>query len=95
VVFMIEQQAKFIIKMLDEMRKRGAQAAEPTLEAQTTFNEEIQHLVQKGIWTQGGCTSWYLDSHGRNRTIWPKFTFQYWWETRKVNAPDFIWERTA
>ncbi|MGA9715151.1 MAG: NAD(P)/FAD-dependent oxidoreductase [Aeromicrobium sp.] len=91
VVFMIEQQTKFIIKLIDEMDARGVVAAEPTLDAQTAFNIEIQRLVEKGIWTQGGCTSWYLDSHGKNRTIWPKFTFQYWWETRKINAPDFAW----
>lgn len=95
VVFMIEQQTKFIIKLLDEMRSRGAEAAEATLEAQTAFNEEIQDLVSKGIWTTGGCTSWYLDSHGKNRTIWPKFTFQYWWETRKVNTSDFAWDQAA
>ncbi len=95
VVFMIEQQTKFIVKLIEEMDARGAVSAEPTLEAQTDFNVEIQRLVEKGIWTQGGCTSWYLDSHGKNRTIWPKFTFQYWWETRKVNAPDFAWTAKA
>lgn len=95
VVFMIEQQTKFVMRLLDEMDRRGASAAEPTLEAQTAFNTEIQRLVEKGIWTQGGCTSWYLDSQGKNRTIWPKFTFQYWWETRKINAPDFRWQRAA
>ncbi len=95
VVFMIEQQTKFIVKMLDEMDQRGAAAADATQEAQTEFNVEIQKLVEKGIWTQGGCTSWYLDSQGKNRTIWPKFTFQYWWETRKVEAKDFEWEKAA
>jgi cation diffusion facilitator CzcD-associated flavoprotein CzcO len=95
VVFMIEQQTKFVIRLLDQMRSRGAVAAEPTRQAQTAFNQEIQHLVEKGIWTQGGCTSWYLDSHGKNRTIWPKFTFQYWWETRKVVVPDFAWEQAS
>ncbi|MEV7397643.1 NAD(P)/FAD-dependent oxidoreductase [Aeromicrobium sp. NPDC092404] len=95
VVFMIEQQTKFIIRMLDEMDRRGAVSAEPTQAAQDEFNEEVQRLVEKGIWTQGGCTSWYLDSQGKNRTIWPKFTFQYWWETRKVNAPDFVWDKAA
>ena len=95
VVFMIEQQTKFIIRLLDEMDRRGATAAEPTKQAQDDFNSEIQRLVEKRIWTQGGCTSWYLDSHGKNRTIWPKFTFQYWWETRKVNVPDFAWEQAA
>ncbi len=91
VVFMIEQQTKFIVKLIEEMDARGAVAAEPTLAAQTEFNTEVQRLVEKGVWTQGGCTSWYLDSHGKNRTIWPKFTFQYWWETRRINAPDFAW----
>lgn len=91
VVFMIEQQTKYIMRMLDEMDRRGAEAAEATHEAQTSFNEQIQRLVEKGIWTQGGCTSWYLDSQGKNRTIWPKFTFQYWWETRKVHSQDFTW----
>jgi hypothetical protein len=57
--------------------------------------EEIQRLVTKGIWTQGGCTSWYLDAQGKNRTIWPKFTFQYWWETRKVVAEHFAWRSAA
>lgn len=95
VVFMIEQQTKYIVKMLDEMDKQGAVAAEATKEAQDAFNAEIQRLVEKGIWTQGGCTSWYLDSQGKNRTIWPKFTFQYWWETRKVQADDFAWQKTA
>ena len=95
VVFMIEQQTKFVIRLLDELRDRGAVAAEPTKQAQTEFNEEIQRLVSKGIWTQGGCTSWYLDSHGKNRTIWPKFTFQYWWETRKVDPRAFTWQNAA
>jgi cation diffusion facilitator CzcD-associated flavoprotein CzcO len=91
VVFMIEQQTKYILKMLDEMDARGADIVETTKQAQDEFNEEVQRLVSKGIWTQGGCTSWYLDSQGKNRTIWPKFTFQYWWETRRVIPEHFTW----
>ncbi|HKY58673.1 MAG TPA: NAD(P)/FAD-dependent oxidoreductase [Aeromicrobium sp.] len=95
VVFMIEQQTKYILTMLEEMEKRGADVVEVTKQAQDEWNEEIQRLVTKGIWTQGGCTSWYLDAQGKNRTIWPKFTFQYWWETRKVVAEHFAWRSAA
>ncbi len=95
VVFMIEQQTKYIVRMLEEMDRRGAVSADATKPAQDEFNAEIQRLVEKGIWTQGGCTSWYLDSQGKNRTIWPKFTFQYWWETRKVDADHYAWEKAA
>ena len=34
-------------------------------------SHEIQRKLADGVWTQGGCTSWYLDSQGVNRTIWP------------------------
>jgi len=95
VVFMIEQQTKFIINMLEEMDGRGAVSADATAEAQREFNDVIQEKLEKGIWTQGGCTSWYLDSQGKNRTIWPKFTFQYWWETRRVEGRDFDWKNRA
>lgn len=95
VVFMIEQQTTWIITMLDEMDERGAQAVEPTPQAQRAFNDALQKKVSKGVWSQGGCTSWYLDSQGKNRTIWPGFTFRYWWATRKVEARDFAWERAA
>ena len=95
VVFMIEQQTKWIISMLDEMESRGAQAVEPTTVAQREFNDALQEKVSKGVWSQGGCTSWYLDSQGKNRTIWPGFTFRYWWATRKVESADFAWERAA
>ena len=94
VVFMIEQQTKYVLHLLDEMDRRGAVSAEVTRPAQDAFNEEVQRLVEKGVWTQGGCTSWYLDSQGRNRTIWPKFTFQYWWETRKVDPAAYEWRRS-
>lgn len=89
VVFMIEQQTKWIIKMIAELEARSAAAVEPTLEAQQSFNERLQRKVSKGVWSQGGCRSWYLDSQGKNRTIWPGFTFRYWSATRRINPRHF------
>lgn len=95
VVFMIEQQAKYIVRFLDELDRRGATAADVRPAAQRTFNDSIQRKLTKGIWTQGGCTSWYLDSQGKNRTIWPGFTFMYWWETRSVDTTSYDWVTAA
>src|SRR5699024_7767662 len=92
VVFMIEQQTKWIISLLDRMGARGAAAAQPAPEAQREFNDALQAKVEKGVWSRGGCTSWYLDSTGKNRTIWPGFTWRYWWRTRSVVESDFIWQ---
>ena len=89
VVFMIEQQAKYIVRALDAMDERNAAAMNAREEAQREFNDTVQEKLVQGIWSQGGCTSWYLDSKGKNRTIWPGFTFVYWWICRNLRAGDY------
>jgi cyclohexanone monooxygenase len=29
------------------------------------------------VWSTGGCSSWYLDEHGHNTTLWPRSTFGF------------------
>ena len=86
VVFMIEAQISYVAEALRLARGR---AIEPRPEVQERFNTEIQRKLAKGIWTRGGCKSWYLDAKGVNRTIWPGFTWRYWLDTRKVRREDF------
>ncbi|MEV7092434.1 NAD(P)/FAD-dependent oxidoreductase [Amycolatopsis sp. NPDC051045] len=87
VVFMIEAQISYVAEAL---RLAGGQAIEPKPEVQERFNAQIQRKLAKGIWTRGGCKSWYLDAKGVNRTIWPGFTWRYWLDTRKVRREDFL-----
>ena len=86
VVFMIEAQISYVAEALRLARGR---AIEPRPEVQERFNTEIQRKLAKGIWTRGGCKSWYLDARGVNRTLWPGFTWRYWLDTRKVRREDF------
>jgi cation diffusion facilitator CzcD-associated flavoprotein CzcO len=87
VVFMIEAQVSYVAEAL---RLAGGRAIEPKPEVQERFNARIQRKLAKGIWTRGGCRSWYLDAKGVNRTIWPGFTWRYWLDTRKVRREDFL-----
>ncbi|SFW68428.1 flavin-containing monooxygenase [Amycolatopsis australiensis] len=86
VVFMIEAQISYVAEAL---RLARGKAIEPKPEVQERFNTEIQRKLAKGIWTRGGCKSWYLDAKGVNRTIWPGFTWRYWLDTRRVRREDF------
>ncbi|WP_328603862.1 NAD(P)/FAD-dependent oxidoreductase [Amycolatopsis sp. NBC_00345] len=86
VVFMIEAQISYIAQALRLARGR---AIDPRPEAQERFNAGIQRKLAKGIWTQGGCKSWYLDAKGVNRTIWPGFTWRYWLDTRTLRRGDY------
>jgi cation diffusion facilitator CzcD-associated flavoprotein CzcO len=87
VVFMIEAQISYVAEAL---RLARGKSIEPKPEVQERFNADIQRKLAKGIWTRGGCKSWYLDAKGVNRTIWPGFTWRYWLDTRKVRREDFL-----
>jgi cation diffusion facilitator CzcD-associated flavoprotein CzcO len=92
VVFMIEQQVRYVLRLLDAAEARGAGAFEVTRTAQDRFNSVVQAKLARGIWSTGGCTSWYLDSSARNRSIWPGFTWRYWLQTLRVDADSYCWE---
>ncbi|MGI8612865.1 MAG: flavin-containing monooxygenase [Nocardioidaceae bacterium] len=91
VVFMIEQQAAYVVRLLEQMGRRGASTVEVAAPAQEAFNRRVQDKLRNGIWSTGGCTSWYLDSRGANRSLWPGFTFRYWWETLRVKPAAYLW----
>jgi cation diffusion facilitator CzcD-associated flavoprotein CzcO len=85
VVFMIESQIRYVAMAMALVERNGAEALDTRESAQARFQSDIQRKLVEGIWTRGGCRSWYLDSHGVNRTIWPGFTWRYWLRTRQVD----------
>ncbi|MCP2234948.1 flavin-containing monooxygenase [Prauserella halophila] len=89
VVFMIEQQIRYVAEAIDYVDEKQAEAIEVRPEVQDKFNTDIQRKLEGGIWSRGGCTSWYLDAQGVNRTVWPGFTWRYWMQTRKLEPSDY------
>jgi cation diffusion facilitator CzcD-associated flavoprotein CzcO len=85
VVFMIESQIRYVSQAMALADRAGAEALDTRESAQAEFQSDIQRKLAGGVWTQGGCTSWYLDAHGVNRTIWPGYTWRYWLRTRKLD----------
>jgi cation diffusion facilitator CzcD-associated flavoprotein CzcO len=86
IVFMIETQVRHVLHCLSALdRARTINVRES---AQRRFNERVQSKLSSTVW-QTGCRSWYLDEDGRNRTIWPGFTFSYWWRTRRPKMSDY------
>jgi cation diffusion facilitator CzcD-associated flavoprotein CzcO len=76
-VFIIESQIAYIRSALQQMGHRDIATVEPTREAQDAWNVDVQRRMQRTVWNTGGCSSWYVDSHGRNTTLWPRTTFKF------------------
>jgi cyclohexanone monooxygenase len=90
VVFMIEAQIHYIVEALKHMRDNDLAEIEVTREAQTSFNESLVERAKGTVWTEGGCSSYYLHPEtGKNVAIWPDFTFKFAAATRNFDASNY------
>jgi cation diffusion facilitator CzcD-associated flavoprotein CzcO len=89
-VYMIESQIAYVMDALRTMDERGAAAVEVRPEVQSAYNDELQAKLGGTVWSTGGCKSWYLDSTGRNTTLWPSFTFRFREQTRTFDPADYV-----
>ena len=94
VVFMIEAQINLALQCIQEMNRRRATAIEVRPSTQRRFNDALQERLRGTVWSSG-CQSWYLDKSGKNTTLWPGYTAEYWLRTRRLNREDFLlhWSR--
>ena len=75
ILVMTEAQAEYIASAVSTIRPGSA--IEPLPEAQREWQRMIDRMSRKTVWLTGGCQSWYLDSTGRNATIWPSFAHRF------------------
>ncbi len=89
-VFMIESQIAYTVDALRKMRAHGVGAVEPTPQAQRQWNADVQRRMRRTVWSVGGCSSWYLDEHGRNVTLWPRTTFAFRRLTARFDSEAYV-----
>ena len=86
-IFMIEQQVRYVVQALRAMDRHGADWIDVRERPQRRFVARVQARLSGSVWSS--CRSWYLDENGRNFTIWPYFSWQYWLETRRLRVRQF------
>jgi cation diffusion facilitator CzcD-associated flavoprotein CzcO len=89
VVFMIESQIRYVADAIKQCDKLNAQALAPRRAAQDKFNDDLQRRLGPSVWNSGGCSSWYLDEHGKNTVLWGGYTWEYWRDTRAIRYPEY------
>jgi cation diffusion facilitator CzcD-associated flavoprotein CzcO len=95
IIHMIESQVQYVLGYLDLLEQAGPGAfLDVKPEAQAAYNAEIQAKLAGTVWASG-CQSWYLDSRGKNTTLWPALTVTYRKATKRVNPADYAVVRTG
>ena len=89
-VFMIESQVTYAVDALRQMRAAGVASVEPVPVAQQRWNDDLQRRMRRTVWNTGGCSSWYLDSHGRNVTLWPRTTYTFRRLTSRFDTENYV-----
>ncbi|MGW4895769.1 flavin-containing monooxygenase [Kitasatospora sp. NPDC004240] len=88
-ILMIESQLNYLVDALTTLTSVGATAMHPTARAQRQWNLELQHRMDRTVWTTGGCRSWYLDEGGKNTVLWPASTSAFRRATRRVDLGEY------
>jgi cation diffusion facilitator CzcD-associated flavoprotein CzcO len=89
-IYMIESQVAYTIDALRYLQRTGIPAVEVRPEAQLAYNQTVQRRMAGTVWTTGGCSSWYLDTHGHNTTLWPTFTWRFRRATRRFQPAEYL-----
>jgi hypothetical protein len=92
-IHVIESQLAYIVDAIGKLEAAGG-AWEVRPDVAAAYNARLQRKLPGTIWGSG-CTSWYLDSAGRNLTLWPGFTFDFRRRTRRFRPRDFLRVRSS
>ena len=88
IIYMLESQFRYVVSAVEALARYPGAAMDVRQDQQTRFCQTIQNRLDGTVW-DSGCTSWYLDEHGRNTINWPGFTFGYRFATREVDTADY------
>lgn len=89
IVYMLESQAAYLADALRVMRAEGLEVVDVRPEAQAAYVDWVDDALTSTVWNSGGCSSWYLDSRGRNSVMWPTFTFRFRARTKTFDMQNY------
>ena len=88
IILMMEQQARYIRQVVEELARGGvARAFEVRSAVEDAYDAEVQARLDDGVWTD--CDSWYRTASGRVTTNWPGLVREYQRRTRSAVLADY------
>ncbi len=88
VVFMAEYQIELADQAMRAVRERGAGGIAPKPSAQDAYNRRLQKHLARAVWSRS-CSNWYVDSRGRNITLWPHSTWRWALEMSRLRPSEY------
>jgi cation diffusion facilitator CzcD-associated flavoprotein CzcO len=83
-IFMVESQINYVLDALDRLADPEVGWVEVDEDVLAGYVDRVDERSSGLVWATG-CSSWYVDDEGRNYTLWPGFTAEYRWRTRRFD----------
>jgi cyclohexanone monooxygenase len=94
VIFMLEAQARYIVRALKYMRRKGKRYVAVRPRALAEFVAKIDRWMVGTVWTTQ-CSNYFRAANGRVVTQWPRSAGSFWGMTRRFKPADFSFEAPA
>jgi cation diffusion facilitator CzcD-associated flavoprotein CzcO len=88
VIFMLEAQARYIMRALKHMRRKGKTYIAVRPQALEDFMAKVDRWMVGTVWTTQ-CSNYFRAPNGRVVTQWPRSARSFWGMTRRFRAADF------
>jgi cation diffusion facilitator CzcD-associated flavoprotein CzcO len=85
-IYMIESQVEHVLEAIKVIDREKAATVEVRSEALAAYNSDVDDQMRGTVWDTGGCSSFYIDSTGRNATLWPGWTFRFRQRTARFDS---------
>jgi cation diffusion facilitator CzcD-associated flavoprotein CzcO len=89
VIFTLESQIQYVMSALETMERMGVRRVEVRPEALAHYVAEVDRRSKGSVWTDGGCTAYYLDHNGRNYALYPGFAAEFRRRTRRFDPKPY------
>ena len=90
VVYMIEAQLNQVGGAIQFLFSKDLGSLEVLEKVEQAWSKELAERFKGTVWTQGGCTSWYLNEQGKNTTLWPGYTLDFHRRTKHFHPGDYV-----
>jgi cation diffusion facilitator CzcD-associated flavoprotein CzcO len=87
-IHIIEAQLGYALDYLDALDRLGAAALDASPQAEQRWCDDVQRRMASTVWATG-CMSWYLNSAGRNPTLWPGLVGGFRRATRRLDLAEY------
>jgi len=91
VIFILEAQARYIVKTLKYMRRRGKSYVAVRPDVMSDFMAKIDRWMTGTVWLTR-CSNYFRAENGRVVTQWPRSARAFWAMTRHFRARDYDFE---